>query len=257
MARPIGDLPNHHAVDWSTLESCPGGSTVVITCPWCGSARRDPAGQVKYRILKGTFTGYCYRDRLVSKQRRDRLPRLDHPAVDWDATKVISNGRQRLTRVCVTCPDCKASRWISPGPVAAKIREGKFTGRCLDCSPNQRKREWVTLSPGRKLDPMKGYIRLGLAAITAEDLALYDALRGARPFVLEHRFVMSKTLGRPLDRNELVDHIDGDKTNNDPENLRVYRRGHNDPGNTGGYGLFYDEWQRAEARIRKLEASPG
>lgn len=39
---------------------------------------------------------------------------------------------------------------------------------------------------------------------------------------LEHRVVMSEVLGRPLNgRSEQVHHIDGDKTNNTPENLRV------------------------------------
>ena len=38
----------------------------------------------------------------------------------------------------------------------------------------------------------------------------------------EHRIVMHKKLGRELRRGEVVDHIDGDKTNNAPENLRVF-----------------------------------
>jgi hypothetical protein len=37
----------------------------------------------------------------------------------------------------------------------------------------------------------------------------------------EHRLVMERILGRPLARNEVVHHIDGNKQNNLPENLRV------------------------------------
>lgn len=38
----------------------------------------------------------------------------------------------------------------------------------------------------------------------------------------EHRLVMEAKLGRTLTREEVVDHIDGNTGNNDPENLRVF-----------------------------------
>lgn len=41
--------------------------------------------------------------------------------------------------------------------------------------------------------------------------------------VLEHRLVAEKKIGRLLKRNEVVHHIDEDKTNNIPENLIVFR----------------------------------
>ena len=36
-----------------------------------------------------------------------------------------------------------------------------------------------------------------------------------------HRIVAEKTLGRPLEKGEIVHHIDGNKRNNDPSNLMV------------------------------------
>lgn len=45
---------------------------------------------------------------------------------------------------------------------------------------------------------------------------------GAGSYVYEHRKVMEQVLGRPLRRGEVVHHIDGDKTNNAPENLEVF-----------------------------------
>lgn len=40
--------------------------------------------------------------------------------------------------------------------------------------------------------------------------------------VREHRIVAEQHLGRPLTPREVVDHIDGDCSNNDPANLRVF-----------------------------------
>ena len=47
-------------------------------------------------------------------------------------------------------------------------------------------------------------------------------VRGKR--IDEHRLIMQNVLGRKLDRNEVVHHIDGNKSNNSLENLIVMTR---------------------------------
>lgn len=64
---------------------------------------------------------------------------------------------------------------------------------------------------------------------------------------------MAKQLGRPLETYEWVDHMDGNRANNDPANLRIYLKGKNQPGSGNGYGTYYHEWQMALVRIRELE----
>lgn len=41
-------------------------------------------------------------------------------------------------------------------------------------------------------------------------------------YIYEHRLVAEQMLGRPLGHKEVVHHIDGDKANNRPTNLRVF-----------------------------------
>lgn len=50
----------------------------------------------------------------------------------------------------------------------------------------------------------------------------YDSpMADCRGRVREHRYVISQKLGRPLRREEQVHHIDGNKLNNNPENLML------------------------------------
>ena len=41
-------------------------------------------------------------------------------------------------------------------------------------------------------------------------------------YIMEHRLVMEKHLGRYLQKEELVHHIDGNPTNNDIKNLKLF-----------------------------------
>lgn len=47
-----------------------------------------------------------------------------------------------------------------------------------------------------------------------------------RKYVPEHRLVMEEKLGRPLDPKERVHHLDGNRQNNDPTNLELWKIGH-------------------------------
>jgi hypothetical protein len=48
-----------------------------------------------------------------------------------------------------------------------------------------------------------------------------DARMGQGQYIFEYRLIAAEKIGRPLTSDEIVHHIDGDPTNNHPDNLQV------------------------------------
>ena len=54
----------------------------------------------------------------------------------------------------------------------------------------------------------------------------FASMRNSTGYVLEHRLVMARSLGRPLTKGETVHHIDGDSLNNSLSNLQLRQGKH-------------------------------
>jgi hypothetical protein len=184
------------------------------------------------------------------------LDPVKHPTIDTADTAVVEQYGQSGMAAAVTCPDCGQTRYVVLRVLRQQVKRPTFTGACKPCwgkRPRQERNYRSRRNPtGRRITDT-GYVALGKNAMTDEDLDLFDAMRRKGNHVLEHRWVMAKALGRALTPQENVDHMDGDKQNNDLENLRIYRTGKNEPGSCPGYGTYYHEWQMALVRIRELE----
>jgi hypothetical protein len=84
----------------------------------------------------------------------------------------------------------------------------------------------MTQPEGRSADNAANWrggriIRQGYALVYAPN---HPAARPGHPHVQEHRLVMEKQLGRFLEDYEVVHHKDGNRLNNNPDNLEVKTR---------------------------------
>ncbi len=89
------------------------------------------------------------------------------------------------------------------------------------------KDEYVKLS-GRNLRFSEGRIKQsdGYMAVSIDKDNPYFCMSYSGGYVLEHRYVMAKHIGRPLERKETVHHLNGDRSDNRIENLQLMSGGH-------------------------------
>lgn len=109
----------------------------------------------------------------------------------------------------IVCPDCKDGRWV---PTNTLHRKG-FTGRCHQC--NALTRGGKKMHTGGRWVGSQGYVYI---LVQPEDF-FYPMARDG--YVLEHRLVMAKAIGRNLHDWEIVHHKNHNRSDNRLENLQL------------------------------------
>ena len=121
------------------------------------------------------------------------------------------------------CDLCQSEVYRRPSTLI--LNQGKFCSRaCRNKShpnmgprgpnPNLAMDKNPAWKGGRYVEPEKGYVMI----------RCQDHPRARHNgYVLEHIIVAEKMLGRSLTDTEVVHHINHDRTDNRPENLKVYR----------------------------------
>jgi endogenous inhibitor of DNA gyrase (YacG/DUF329 family) len=119
-----------------------------------------------------------------------------------------ANRQKNVTFSCAVCGE-KVETYRSPSALAQ--HEPKYCSvRCTGMA--QKGEANPSFSGGRHFDAY-GYVK-----VLAPDHPNADV----RGYVSEHRLKMERKIGRFLTDAEVVHHIDGDTSNNDPSNLELF-----------------------------------
>jgi len=104
---------------------------------------------------------------------------------------------------------------------------------------------WREKYTGKNNSNYKGYKTTVRGYIMIRDInSKYS--NGESKYIFEHRIVAEKMIGRKLDKEEVVHHLNGIRTDNRPENLKIMLKNYHDSlGRTYIYIL--------QERIRHLE----
>lgn len=211
---------------------------VKYYCVHCGIEKQENINTIRYRIRKGQFTSLCTGCRgLIQLFRQEKIISRsvpvwlnewlieNHKSIDdinfnLNSSEVICvyQGKTRNRGLKYKCIRCDSFIESTVCRIKTSIKSKTYTGLCLKCLSSVRNK----VSPKiRKILP-NGYVLIQKSLIPTEHHHLFN---WSFP-VLEHRYKMSVKLGRPLYKDEIVHHIDGNKQNNDDSNLELWSKSH-------------------------------
>lgn len=129
-----------------------------------------------------------------------------------------------MALVTRTCPVCEREFEVMFYPSDIKHGRGKFCS--IACQRKGRVHVGRTNWKGGRVKAGEGRVMVWVRSNDPLACMISHHRFPAGGYVLEHRLVMARSLGRPLLRTESVHHINGDPADNRLENLQLRTRHH-------------------------------
>lgn len=127
--------------------------------------------------------------------------------------KITNNKRKKVTRICDHCSKKESVRMDSVWKSKNRRSSIDLCFKCSNLSMYKKNRAW---NEGEKSHNWNG----GIIKTKEGAIKIYQR-KGVYEY--EHRIVAKKKVGRPLAENEVVHHIDLDKSNNMESNLLILK----------------------------------
>lgn len=149
---------------------------------------------------------------IKSRKRTSKFPQLADYNWLYHSYVIEKKGLRRIAAEVGATPGVVREHLKQKGIDRRNVREGMDVEGRINVRLGAKGANW---KGGRKV------LKTGYIYIYAPDNP--NATKSG--YVFEHRLVMEEKIGRHLDSSEIVHHIDGNKSNNHPDNLELKTNG--------------------------------
>ncbi len=142
------------------------------------------------------------------------------------------NKRSTRRHIWTACEDCGKARWVELHKGKPRCRLCRRCAGIMFAKATRPRGEKAAGYKGGRVIHSGGYIQI----LLQPDDFFYSMTSKHSPYVMEHRLVMAKHLGRCLQLWELVHHKNGIRDDNRIANLKLTTAGSHSREHSKGYG---------------------